>query len=131
MIKCIIVDDEPLGIKVIENHLNKVDGFKVLNTFENAVDASNYLRENIVDVLFLDINMPQLSGMDMLKILESPPYVVITTAHQEYAVDSFEFNVIDYLVKPVSFSRFLKTVNKIHKLFDSISSKTLILAAPC
>lgn len=120
MIKCVIVDDEPLGIKVIENHINKVEGFSVVDTFENAVEASDFLRDNKVDILFLDINMPQLSGMEMLKILESPPFVVITTAHQEYAIDSFEFNVIDYLVKPVSFARFMKTVNKIHKLFVSI-----------
>ncbi len=118
MIKCLIVDDEPLGIKVIENHINKADGFSVVKTFENALDASEYLRNNQVDIMFLDINMPQLSGMEMLKILESPPLVVITTAHQEYAIDSFEFNVIDYLIKPVSFPRFMKTINKIHKLYS-------------
>ncbi len=119
MIKCLIVDDEPIGIKVIDNHLGKVDGFTVVKTFLSAVDAAEYLRTNQVDILFLDINMPQLSGMEMLKILETPPFVVITTAHMEYAFDSFEFNVIDYLIKPIDFTRFMKTVNKIHKLFNA------------
>ena len=119
MIKCLIVDDEPLGIKVIENHISKSEGFVVVKTFDNALEASDFLRSNKVDIMFLDINMPQLSGMEMLKILETPPFVVITTAHQEYAIDSFEFNVIDYLVKPISFPRFMKTVNKIHKLFSA------------
>lgn len=111
-----ILDDEPLAIKVIENHLKSLPQYQIVAKYENAVDAFNYLGNNKVDVLFLDINMPQLNGIDMIKNLSDPPLLVFTTAHEEYALESFNYNVIDYLVKPISLPRFMKTVQKINNL---------------
>jgi len=94
MIRCLIVDDEPLAIKVIENYLNNIQEYSIEGKFENAIEAISFLNSNTVDVIFLDINMPQLSGIEMLKSLDSPPYVVFTSAHHEYALDSFELPLL-------------------------------------
>lgn len=112
-IHCLIVDDEPLAINVIKKFLQELQYAQVTGTCENAVEAFNYLSENSVDLLFLDINMPTISGLDFLKSLQSPPLVIITTAYRDYAVDGFELNVLDYLVKPISFQRFVKAMDKV------------------
>lgn len=109
---CLIIDDEPLAINVIENHLSKIKGIEVVGTFTNAVESLEYLRERKVDLLFLDINMPILDGFSFLKSLEEPPVVIITTAHAEFAAQSYELEVLDYLIKPIPFPRFLQAVNK-------------------
>lgn len=123
-INCLIIDDEPLAINVIKNYLARFEGFEVVGTCENAIDGFNLLSEHSVDLLFLDINMPMLNGMEFLRGLDHPPYTIITTAHREYAVESFELNVVDYLVKPISFSRFIKAIDKArHLLRDEKSLK--------
>ena len=112
-IKCVIIDDEPLAIKVVENHLKEFQNFEVIETFNNPIEALYLLEKGAVDILFLDINMPKMNGLDFVKTLNSKMNVVITSAYREYAVESFDLNVLDYLVKPIPFNRFLKTINKI------------------
>jgi DNA-binding LytR/AlgR family response regulator len=112
-IKCVIIDDEPLAIKVVENHLKEFQNFEVISTFNSPIDALPLLEKGEIDVLFLDINMPKMNGLDFAEIIHSKTNVVITTAYREYAVESFDLNVLDYLVKPIPFNRFLKTINKI------------------
>ena len=112
-IKCIIIDDEPLAIKVIENHLSEFKNMELVATFNSAIAALPIIEENEVDVIFLDINMPKMSGLEFLKTLTNKPYIVITTAYREFALESYDLDVLDYLVKPIPFGRFLKTINKI------------------
>lgn len=111
-VKCIIIDDEPLAIKVIENYLLNINDIELVSTFENAIDALNFLKENSVDLIFLDINMPLLDGLNFIKSLEEKPLIVITSAHEEFAIETYELDVLDYLVKPISFPRFMQAVNK-------------------
>ena len=112
-IKCVIIDDEPLAIKVIENHLKEFQNFEVIETFNNPIEALSLLEKGNVDALFLDINMPKMNGLDFAEIINSKTNVIITSAYREYGVESFDLNVLDYLVKPIPFNRFLKTINKI------------------
>jgi len=118
-IKCLIIDDEPLAIKVIKNHLKEFNDIELTNAFTNAIDALSFLKNNTVDLIFLDINMPLLDGLNFIKSLEKKPLIIITTAHIEYAVESYELEVLDYLVKPISFPRFVKALNKVFKIFNS------------
>ncbi|SNR44333.1 two component transcriptional regulator, LytTR family [Lutibacter agarilyticus] len=112
-IKCIIIDDEPLAIKVIENHLSDFQNMELVATFNTAIAALPTIEESEIDVIFLDINMPKMSGLDFLRSLPVKPHIVITTAYREYAVESFDLDVLDYLVKPIPFGRFLKAINKV------------------
>jgi DNA-binding LytR/AlgR family response regulator len=112
-IKCVIIDDEPLAIKVIENHLKEFQDFEVIKTFNSPIEASYLLEKGEIDAVFLDINMPKMNGLDFAKTLNSKMNIVITTAYRGYAVESYDLNVLDYLVKPIPFNRFLKTINKI------------------
>jgi len=115
---CFVVDDEPLAIDVIENHLSKLDQFKIVGTFTNAPHAFTALKNHQVDLLFLDIEMPDFNGIDFIKSLRQKPEIIITTAYREYAVDGFELDILDYLVKPIPFDRFMKSIDKflnIHK----------------
>jgi DNA-binding LytR/AlgR family response regulator len=112
-IKCIIVDDEPLAIEILESYVEKVEQLKLVHTFRNAVAAFTYLQQNTVDLIFLDIQMPKLSGIDFLKTLQHPPKVIFTTAFRDYAVQGFELEIVDYLLKPIPFERFLKAVAKV------------------
>lgn len=114
-IKCVIIDDEALAINVIEDHLKNFEHVEVVATFTNPLKAFGLLEKEKIDVIFLDINMPQLSGFEFIENLSYNPSVVITTAYREYAVKSYELNVLDYLVKPIPFQRFLKTMNKVHQ----------------
>jgi DNA-binding LytR/AlgR family response regulator len=113
--KCLVVDDEPLAIDVIENYLQRFDQVETRRC-ENAVDAFRLLQEDSFDLIFLDIEMPLLSGMDFLGTIKDPPPVIITTAYRDYAVEGFEFEVLDYLVKPISFPRFMKAFERALKL---------------
>jgi len=112
-IKCIIIDDEPLAIKVIESHLKEVPEMELVATFNSPLEALLLLKKEAIDVLFLDINMPKMNGLDFLRTLANKHHVIITTAYREFAVDSFDLDVLDYLVKPIPFGRFLKTINKL------------------
>lgn len=110
--KCLIVDDEPLAIKLIKNHLSHLDDFIIIGEARNALEALKILENNQVDLIFLDINMPKITGIELLKSLQNPPKVIIISAHKEYAIEGFDLDVVDYLLKPISFDRFLKAVNK-------------------
>jgi len=114
-IKCVIIDDDPLAIKVIENYLGQMEGFEVTQTFENPVKAFGTIEIIKPDIIFLDINMPMLNGLDLVRSLENPPAIIFTTAYREYAVEGFEVDATDYLVKPISFKRFLQAIRKAQK----------------
>lgn len=111
--KCIIVDDEPPAIKVLENYISNVSQLELLETCKNAFEALDALRSQRPDLVFLDIHMPKLMGTELLKTLPYPPKVIFTTAHKDFAIEAFELDAIDYLLKPISFERFLKAVNKV------------------
>src|SRR5688572_29584611 len=112
-IKCIIIEDEPLAVKVLSDYILQVPFLELQGTFKDAILATDYLRQNNTDLIFLDIHLPKLKGMAFLKTLTSPPAVIITTAYHQYAVEGFDLNVTDYLLKPIEFERFLVAVNKI------------------
>ena len=113
MIKCIIVEDETLAQDVIKSHLQQINRWELVGVYRNAPEATEALRTQEVDVMFLDIRLPGMSGLHFLRTLTDPPLVVLTTAYAEYAVESYEFSVIDYLLKPISFDRFSKAISKI------------------
>jgi DNA-binding LytR/AlgR family response regulator len=118
-ITCLIIDDEPLAINVIKSYLEQINDFEIVNTFTNAIDALNFLKDNSVDLVFLDINMPLLDGINFIKSLEEKPLIIITSAHSEFAVEAYELDLLDYLVKPISFPRFHQAVNKLRKIKSS------------
>jgi DNA-binding LytR/AlgR family response regulator len=120
MIICIIVDDERPARDLIALHLSHLKDFHLLAVFENAVDAFNYLQTNSVDLVFLDIQMPKISGIELIKSLKLPPKIILTTAYRDYAVEAFELDVLDYLVKPITQERFMKAISK----FNYYSAKT-------
>jgi len=110
---CIIVDDEPLAQSVIESYLKNVPNLELKGKFDNAIEALTFINSTDIDLMFLDINMPELSGMDLLKTMTKRPEVILTTAYSEYAIESYELGVSDYLLKPISLPRFLKAVTKV------------------
>ncbi|MBO9151038.1 LytR/AlgR family response regulator transcription factor [Chitinophaga sp. GCM10012297] len=110
MMKCLALDDEPLALEIIADFAAKAPVPMQLKTFENAALALRYLQEEPVDLIFLDIKMPDITGIQFLKSLKQPPMVIFTTAYEEYALDGFELNVVDYLLKPIPFERFMKAV---------------------
>lgn len=114
-IRCIIIEDEPLAVKVLTDYILQVPYLKLEETFKDAILATDYLRQNDTDLIFLDIHLPKLKGMSFLKTLTNPPSVIITTAYHQYAIEGFELNVTDYLLKPFDFERFLKAVIKVKK----------------
>ncbi len=111
-IKCIIVDDEPMARDIIRRYIEKIPTLKMSGEFGNAIEATIFLQEHPVDMIFLDIKMPQLSGTEFVRSLRNVPKIIFTTAHKEYAHEGFELDVTDYLLKPIRFDRFLKAVNK-------------------
>jgi len=113
IIKCIIVEDEVLASSVIQNYLKEFPNIELVGTYTTAMASVPILEEGGVDLVFLDINLPRMSGLDFLRTLQVKPLVVITTAYREYAVESFDLNVLDYLVKPIPLGRFLKSINKV------------------
>lgn len=121
--KCMIVDDEPLAQEVLESLVEKVDILEVVKKSNDAVDALNYLQSHRVDLLFLDIQMPEMTGMEMLRTLSNRPSVIFTTAYREFALDSYELEAIDYLVKPIPFSRFMLAVDKFLRKEDGRTSR--------
>jgi len=119
----IAIDDEPIALEIIKSHASKVPFIELKATFTNAFEAISYLQQNQVDLIFLDIKMPDISGIDFLKSLSNPPMVIFTTAYTEHAIQGFELNVLDYLLKPFSLSRFLKGCNKAQELFNLRNQK--------
>ena len=127
-VNCLIIDDEPLAINVIKNHIKEIDNLNVIDTFNSAIDALSFMKSNTVDLLFLDINMPLLDGLDFIKSLDKKPMIIITTAYSEYAIKTYELEVLDYLMKPISFPRFLKAVNRAFKELNSNLTSNLKVA---
>ena len=120
-LKCLIVDDEPLARECITNYIEKVDFLKLVGTGQNPLEVMRLLSEGPPDLIFLDIQMPFLNGIEFLKITQNLPMVVITTAFPEYALDGFQLNVMDYLLKPITFNRFLQSVTKAKDYFQLVS----------
>ena len=114
-IKCLIIDDEPIARDVIRTYLEKLDDFEISREHENALEALSFLKQNRIDLIFLDINMPGLTGLDFLRSLKSPPKTIITTAYREYALDGFDLHVVDYLLKPIAFERFLQAIDNYYE----------------
>jgi DNA-binding LytR/AlgR family response regulator len=112
-IKCIIIEDEPLAVKVLSDYILQIPFLELQGTFKDAIRATDFLRDNDIDLIFLDIHLPKLKGMAFLKTLAHPPAVIITTAYHQYAVEGFNLNVTDYLLKPFDFERFLIAVTKV------------------
>ena len=113
MINCIIVEDSPLDVDKLKNFISKVPLLDLAGTFDNGLDAFDFLQSNTIDLLFLDIQMEQFTGLQLLQALHTRPHIIIVSAYGEYAVQGFEYDVTDYLLKPYSFERFLKAVNKV------------------
>lgn len=118
-INCVIIDDEPLAIKVIKNHLQEFKNIVIVDTFNNPIEAMHTIESNKIDVIFLDINMPKMSGLEFLRNTKIKPHVIITTAYREFAIEGYDLDVLDYLVKPIPFPRFLKTINKLTQRIQS------------
>jgi DNA-binding LytR/AlgR family response regulator len=112
-IKCLVVDDEPPAREILKQHIAGVDALELTGTCASAVEAISFLKDNPVDLLFLDIQMPQLLGTNFIRTLKNPPKVIFTTAFRKYAIEGFELDAVDYLLKPISLERFLKGVNKV------------------
>jgi two-component system LytT family response regulator len=113
-LKCLVIDDEPLAQDLIENYLNNFSFIKLIAKCDNALIALEWMRKQKIDLIFLDVSMPFISGMDFVRTLQNPPAIILTTAHKEFAVESYELNVMDYLLKPISFDRFLKAISKLN-----------------
>lgn len=125
-IRCLIVDDEPPAREIISRYIEQLPELKLAGECANAMQALSFLQHQTIDLLFLDIQMPQLKGTDLLKIVKNPPKVIFTTAHAEYALQGYELDVVDYLLKPIPFERFVKAV---HKIIQSGSDNISALAA--
>lgn len=111
-IKCLVVDDEPLAIRLIEKHIAKIDNLEVVATCNTALKAFEILNLQKIDLMFIDIKMPNITGIEFLKNLKNPPKTILTTAYRDYAIEGYDLGVVDYLLKPITFERFLKAVDK-------------------
>ncbi|MCE2768611.1 MAG: LytTR family DNA-binding domain-containing protein [Saprospiraceae bacterium] len=124
-IKCVLVDDEPLALDVLESYIKRVDGLELTARCDNAMKAFEVLRNHNVDLIFLDIQMPKLNGIDFLKTLQNPPKVIFTTAYRDYAIEAFDLDAVDYLLKPIPFGRFLKALSKAFGQIQSASQNII------
>ncbi|MDX1912339.1 MAG: response regulator, partial [Saprospiraceae bacterium] len=113
LLHCLVVEDEPLAAGIMEDYIRQLPWLRFVGRCSDALGAAEALQQQPVDVLFLDIHLPGLKGLDFLRTLSAPPQVILTTAYHEYALESYEFGVVDYLLKPVEFDRFLKAVQKV------------------
>lgn len=118
-LKCLIVDDEPLALDILETYIDRIDSLDLVARCNNAIEAFNLIQQKDIDLLFLDIQMPKLTGIDFLKNINNPPRVVFTTAYRDYALEGYELDAVDYLLKPISFERFLRAVNKVSQMNSS------------
>jgi len=126
-IRCLIIDDEPPAQKILERYARDIQSLEVVAKCKNAFEAMDALRSNEIDLIFLDINMPKLSGMDFLRALPQPPLVIVTSAYQEYALEGYELDIVDYLMKPFSFERFLKAFQKAQVQWDLCQSTHVLV----
>ncbi|TDQ06973.1 LytR/AlgR family response regulator transcription factor [Pedobacter metabolipauper] len=111
-LKCVAIDDEPLALKLISAYISRIPEVKLINTFEDAISGAEYINHTPVDLVFLDINMPDISGVDLARALKKKPMIIFTTAHKQFAFDGFELDAVDYLLKPIDFERFSKAIYK-------------------
>jgi len=125
-IKCVLVDDEPLALDVLSSYIHRVDGLELTARCDNALKAFEVLRNQPVDLIFLDIQMPKLNGIDFLKTLQNPPKVIFTTAYREYAIEAFDLDAVDYLLKPIPFSRFLKALSKSFSQIQTAQTTSMV-----
>ncbi len=123
-IQCIVIDDEELARTLLRSYIDKVDFLELVADFENPIDAMQILKSSHIDIVFLDIQMPELKGTEFAKMIDAKTKVIFTTAYSEYALEGFELNALDYLLKPISFERFLQAVNK-HKKDEDLSDETI------
>jgi two-component system, LytTR family, response regulator len=124
-IKCIAIDDEPPALILLKQYIAQCPGLQLLQTFDDAITGSEFLHQNPVDLLFIDINMPDITGLDLVRSLKEKPMIIFTTAHKKFAMDGFELDAVDYLLKPISFERFSKGVSKATEYFEyKIKAKT-------
>lgn len=124
MLSCLIIDDEPLAIKLLSDYVNKTDGLELVKTFSNPIEGLQFLGEEPIDLVFLDIQMPELTGIQFMKIMNKKTNFILTTAYNQYALDGYEFDVIDYLLKPISLERFIIAVNKAKERI--LSTETIV-----
>jgi two-component system LytT family response regulator len=117
-LKCVAIDDEPLAIELISTYISRFPDLELLQTFEDAVSGAEYLQKTAVDLLFLDINMPDISGVDLARALQKKPMIIFTTAYKQFAYEGFELEAIDYLLKPIDFERFGKSIQKANEYYQ-------------
>tara|TARA_R110000868_G_scaffold145789_3_gene366196 strand:- start:2366 stop:3079 length:714 start_codon:yes stop_codon:yes gene_type:complete len=127
--KCVIIDDEPLAVDLIKEFVSKVETLELVNTFNNAIDAIAVINQSNIDLIFLDIEMPHFTGIDFINAIDKKPLIIFTTAYSEYAVEGFNLGAVDYLVKPIPFHRFLKSVTRAQQLFRSQSTSISTVTA--
>ncbi len=125
--RCLIVDDEPLAIQLLKSHVEQLPNLELVDTCDNALEAFEVLKSKAVDLLFLDIQMPMLTGVEFLKSLAQPPKVIFTTAYRDYAMEGYELNIVDYLLKPITFERFFKAINKYHGLHGTVAPSAPVM----
>jgi len=125
-VKCIIIDDEPLAIKVLENHIQKIPWLSIVHTTTNPVEAIDHIKKGNADLIFLDIQMPELTGLELIESLPKHPAVIFTTAYRQFAADAFDLDGLDYLVKPIALPRFIKAVNKYVERFGDKKDLPLV-----
>jgi DNA-binding LytR/AlgR family response regulator len=118
MIRCIAIDDEPLALKQIASYIQKTPFLLLISSFESPIEAFSFLQENTIDLIFIDINMPDLNGLEFVKSLNNPPKIIFTTAYSEYALEGFKVDALDYLLKPIDYGSFLKASNKAKEWFN-------------
>ena len=123
--KCVIIDDEPLAVDLLKDFVSKVDSLELISTFNNAIDAVSFINQNNVDLIFLDIQMPHFSGIEFLNTIEKKPLIIFTTAYSDYAVEGFNLGAVDYLVKPIPFHRFLKSVVRAQQILIPTAIQTI------
>ncbi len=124
-IKCLVIDDEELARTLLKTYIDKIDFLELVADFESPIDAMHVIKDTVIDVIFLDIQMPDLKGTDFAKMIDSKTKVIFTTAYSEYAIEGFDLNALDYLLKPITFERFLKSVNKLEISENSEITKTI------
>jgi DNA-binding LytR/AlgR family response regulator len=121
-IKCILIEDEAPARDLLISYTNRIPTLQVLEVFENALDAYTFLSENEVNLMITDITMPRLSGIDMIKNLRKKPFIIMISAHANFALDGFDLDVVDFLIKPTTFDRFMKAINKVHDMMDNVDA---------
>ena len=130
MLNCIAVDDEPLALNLLEDNISKLSYLNLVATCSDAFEATKVLQENKIDLMFIDIQMPGLTGLEFIKSLAKKPMVILLTAYKQYALDSYDLDVVDYLLKPVALDRFMKACNKAKGLYDLKNSKQQLFDKP-